>query len=195
MALRGIAGNIAANLSTHGTIETIMRLGDIIEVLSADRYTVKLTGGEGGFIGRFVSVSAEDGVIIGVIIGLTHSVREEVLGFLAPDEKVKYQPYIEDYKKSYAIIRGLGRLSDGGGRAGSYVIDKPPRIDDPVEPASHDEIVRFHTVHGKPGAPYLRAMRDVLDAPVILSMTGQIEAAIPESGNMLHLVRRYVKRT
>jgi hypothetical protein len=35
----------------------------------------------------------------------------------------------------------------------------------------------------------------MLDVPVILSMTEQIEAVIPESGNMLHLVRRYVKRT
>ncbi len=172
-----------------------MRLGDIIEVSSVDRYTVKLTDDEGGFIGRFVSMPAKESAIIGVITGLTHSVREELLGFLAPDEKVKYQPYIEDYKNSYAIIRGLGRLPDGGDRAGRYTLDKPPRIDDPVEPASRDEIVRFHTVHGKPCAPYLHAIRDMLDVPVILSMTEQIEAVIPESGNMLHLVRRYVKRT
>jgi hypothetical protein len=156
-----------------------MRLGDIIEVSSADRYIAKLTDEDSGFIGRFVSMPAKESAIIGVITGLTHSVREEMLGFLAPDEKVKYQPYIEDYKNSYAIIRGLGRLPD----------------DDPVEPASRDEIVRFHTVHGKPGAPYLHATRDVLDAPVIVSMTEQIEAAIPESGDMLHLVRRYVTRT
>ena len=172
-----------------------MRLGNIIEVSSADRYIAKLADEESGFIGRFVSMPAKESAIIGVITGLTHSVREELLGFLAPDEKVKYQPYIEDYKNSYAIIRGLGRLPDSGDRAGRYTIDKPPRIDDPVEPASRDEIVRFHTVQGKPGAPYLHAMRDVLDAPVIMSMTEQIEAAIPESGDMLHLVRRYVKRT
>ena len=129
-----------------------MRLGDIIEVSSVDRYTVKLTDDEGGFIGRFVSMPAKESAIIGVITGLTHSVREEMLGFLAPDEKVKYQPYIEDYKNSYAIIRGLGRLPDGGDRAGRYTLDKPPRIDDPLPPSQnvdpkrrlHDTIKRLN---------------------------------------------------
>ena len=172
-----------------------MRLGDIIEVSSADSYIAKLADEDRGFIGQFVSIPAKESVIIGVIAGLAHSVREEMLGFLSPDKKIKYQPYIEDYKNSYAIIRGLGRLPGKGDETDRYMIDKPPHIDDPVEPASHDEIVRFHTVHGKPGARYLHVMQDQLDAPVIMSMTKQIEAAIPESGDMLRLVRRYVKRT
>ncbi|HIE32250.1 MAG TPA: hypothetical protein EYP67_07745 [Methanosarcinales archaeon] len=172
-----------------------MRLGDIIEVSSADRYIAKLADEEVGFIGQFVSIPTKDSVIIGVIDEIAHSVREEMLGFLSPDKKIKYQPYIEDYKNSYAIIRGLGRLSDEGDETDRCTIDKPPHIDDPVESASNDEIARFHTVHGRPGAPYLRAMQDLLDVPVIVSMTKQIEAAVPESGDMLHLVRRYVKRT
>lgn len=168
-----------------------MQLGDIIQVSSADTYIVKLADENTGFIGQFVSISTSDNRIIGVVTGVAHSVREDMLGYLSQDKKIKYQPYIEDYKNSYATIHGLGRLSDDGC---IYMIDKPPHIDDHVEPASSDEIVRFHTIHGKPGAAYMHAIKDRLQSPVIISMIEQLEAAIPDSANILHLVRRYVKR-
>lgn len=169
-----------------------MRLGEIIQVTAADTYLVKLADENSGFIGQFVSISTADAAIIGIITGVTHSVREDMLGYLSQDNKIKYQPYIEDYKNSYCIIHGLGRLS---GEGGVYTIDKPPHIDDPVKPASSDEIVRFHTIHGKPAAAYLHDLQDRLQLPVILSMIEQLERAIPESADMLHLVRRYMKRT
>ena len=169
-----------------------MRLGDIIQVTSAETYIVKLDDENAGFLGQFASISTADAVIIGIVAGVSHSVREDMLGYLSQDKKIKYQPYIEDYKNSYCTVHGLGVLADGGG---TYTIDKPPHIDDPVEPASRDEIVRFHTVGGRPCAPYLHDLKDRLQLPVILKMIEELEDAIPASDEMLGLVRKYMKRT
>ncbi len=170
-----------------------MRLGDIIHVASADTYTVKLCDENSGFAGQFVSISTSYATIIGVVTGVSHSVKEDMVGYLSQDKKIKYQPYIEDYKNSHCTVHGLGTLSDGGGGA-VYAIDRPPHIDDPVKPASPDEIVRFHTAGGRPCAPYLHDLKDRLQSPVILKMIDETGGAVPESGKMLDLVRKYMKR-
>ena len=172
-----------------------MRLGDIIHVASADTYTVKLCDENGGFAGQFVSISTSGAMIIGVVTGVSHSVKEDMVGYLSQDKKIKYQPYIEDYKNSYCTVHGLGTLSDGGGGDGAvYAIDRSPHIDDPVKPASRDEIVRFHTAGKRPCAPYLHDLKDRLQSPVILKMIDEIRDAVPESEKMLDLVRKYMKR-
>ena len=172
-----------------------MRLGDIIHVASADTYTVKLCDENSGFAGQFVSISTSDAMIIGVVTGVSHSVKEDMVGYLSQDKKIKYQPYIEDYKNSYCTVHGLGTLSDGGDGAGAvYTIDRSPHIDDPVKPASRDEIVRFHTAGKRPCAPYLHDLKDRLQSPVILKMIDEIRDAVPESEKMLDLVRKYMKQ-
>jgi len=172
-----------------------MRLGDIIHVASADTYTVKLCDENSGFAGQFVSVSTSDATIIGVVTGVSHSVKEDMVGYLSQDKKIKYQPYIEDYKNSYCTVHGLGTLSDGGGGDGAvYAVDRSPHIDDPVKPASTDEIMRFHTAGKRPCAPYLHDLKDQLQSPVILKMADEIVDAVPESEKMLDLVRKYMKR-
>ena len=173
-----------------------MRLGDIIHVASADTYTVRLGDENQGFAGQFVSISTSDATIIGVVTGVSHSVKEDMVGYLSQDKKIKYQPYIEDYKNSYCTVHGLGTLSndDGGGGGAAYVIERSPHIDDPVNPASPDEIVRFHTAGGRPCAPYLHSLKDRLQSPVILKMIDETQDAVPESENMLNLVRKYMKR-
>ncbi|MEA3281951.1 MAG: hypothetical protein U9Q68_05230 [Euryarchaeota archaeon] len=172
-----------------------MRLGDIIHVASADTYTVKLCDENSGFAGQFVSISTSYATIIGVVTGVSHSVKEDMVGYLSQDKKIKYQPYIEDYKNSYCIVYGLGTLSDGGDGDGAvYAIDKSPHIDDPVKPASPNEIVRFHTAGKRPCAPYLHDLKDQLQSPVILKMIDEIRNVVPESEKMLDLVRKYVKR-
>ncbi|PXF60756.1 MAG: hypothetical protein C4B59_07990 [Candidatus Methanogaster sp.] len=161
---------------------------------SADTYTVKLCDENSGFAGQFVSISMSDATIIGVVTGVSHSIREDMVGYISQDKKIKYQPYIEDYKNSYCTVHGLGTLSDGDGDGAVYAIDRSPHIDDPVKPASHDEIVRFHTAGKRPHAPYLHDLRDRLQSPVILKMIDEIRDAVPESEKMLDLVRKYMKR-
>ena len=168
-----------------------MRLGDIIHVASADTYTVKLCDENVGFAGQFVSISMSDATIIGVVTGVSHSVKEDMVGYLSQDKKIKYQPYIEDYKNSYCTVHGLGTLSDGGA---VYAINRSPHIDDPVKPASPNEIMRFHTTGKRPCAPYLHDLKDRLQSPVILKMIDEIRDAVPESEKMLDLVRKYMKR-
>ena len=171
-----------------------MRLGDIIHVASADTYTVKLCDENVGFAGQFVSISTSGTTIIGVVTGVSHSVKEDMVGYLSQGKKIKYQPYIEDYKNSYCAVHGLGTLSDGGGDDAVYAVDRSPHIDDPVKPAAPDEIVRFHTTGKRPCAPYLHDLKDRLQSPVILKMIDEIRDAVPESEKMLDLVRKYMKR-
>jgi len=171
----------------------LMRLGDIIHVASADTYTVKLGDENSGFAGQFVSISTSGTTIIGVVTGVAHSVKEDMVGYLSQDKKIKYQPYIEDYKNSYCTVHGLGTLSDGGGGA-VYAIGRSPHIDDPVNPASPDEIVRFHTAGKRPCAPYLHNLKDQLQSHVILKMIDEIRDAVPESEKLLNLIRKYMKR-
>ncbi len=75
----------------------LMRLGDIIHVASADTYTVKLCDENCGFFGQFISISTSDATIIGVVTGVSHSVKDDMVGYLSQDKKVKYQPYFVDY--------------------------------------------------------------------------------------------------
>ncbi len=171
-----------------------MQLGDIIHVASADTYTVKLGDENGGFAGQFVLIPTSDATIIGVVTGVSHSVKEDMVGYLSQDKKIKYQPYIEDYKNSYCTVHGLGTLSDGGVGGTVYAIDRSPHIDDPVKPASPDEIVRFHTVGGRLCAPYLHDLKDRLQSYVILKMLDEIRDAVPESEKMLDIIRKYMKR-
>ena len=172
----------------------LMRLGDIIHVASAETYTVKLGDENGGFAGQFVLISTSCETIIGVVTGVSHSVKEDMVGYLSQDKKIKYQPYIEDYKNSYCTVHGLGTLPDDGVDGAVYAIDKSPHIDDPVKPASPGEIMQFHTAGGRPCAPYLHDLKDRLQSQVILKMIDEIRDAVPESEKMLDLVRKYMKR-
>jgi len=67
-----------------------MRLGDIIQVTSAETYIVKLDDENAGFLGQFVSISTSDAVIIGIVAGVSHSVREDMLGYLSQDKKAPF---------------------------------------------------------------------------------------------------------
>jgi hypothetical protein len=166
-------------------------LGDIIRVDDAKTYTAKIPpDAKKEHIGRFVKITKDDGFIVGVIKNITNSIREDLIPYIEPDMAPKYAPYNEDFRNSYYVLHGLGTIWSG---IVSYKVDSPPDVRDKVEILGGEELRPFHTLDGKPCIAYFSTNRE-LPVNVLLSMIDQVEAAYPECGAMLKLVRKYVRR-
>lgn len=169
-----------------------MVLGDVIRIESANTYLVKIPpDAQKESIGRFVKIKKEDGIIVGVIKDITHSIREDLIPYIEPDMQPKYAPFNEDFRNSYYVIQGLGVIRGGTVK---YDIDSPPDIRDRLLPLSLEELKEFHTINGKPSIAYFHANRDALDSNVLLFMAEQIEKQYPECCPMLKLIKKYIAR-
>jgi len=170
-----------------------MILGDIIRVEGNDTYIVKIPA-DGSImepLGKFVKINRKGDPVIGVIKGVIHGIREELLPYVAPEKQPKYLPYDEDFRESYYIIHGLGVLNAKGP---VFRVDVAPRVKDPAEPLGRDEVRSFHYSNGKPSIAYFSKLKNVLGVNVLLSMIWQIEECLPESRGMLRLVRKHIER-
>ncbi len=166
-------------------------LGDIIQVDDANTYIAKIppdSKKEG--IGRFVKITKDDGFIVGIIKNITNSIREDLIPYIEPDMAPKYAPFNEDFRNSYYVLHGLGTIFGG---IMKYDVNSPPDVRDKVEILGDEELKSFHTLNGKPCIAYFNTNRE-LPVNVLLSMIDQVEAAYPECGAMLKLVRKYVRR-
>ncbi|MCZ7393943.1 MAG: hypothetical protein ABOK23_10095 [Candidatus Methanoperedens sp.] len=169
----------------------MMALGDIIRVENANTYLVKIPpDAQKERIGRFVKIKKDDGIIIGVIKNITHSIREDLIPYIEPDMQPKYAPFNEDFRNSYYVIHGLGVMSKGEAK---YELDSPPDVRDCVEILNPDELREFHTSNGKPSIAYFHTNTE-LDKKVLFSMLAQLETQFPECTAMLRLVRKYIER-
>jgi len=169
-----------------------MVLGDIIRVDDANTYIVKIQpDGQKERIGRFVKIKKDDGIIVGVIKNITHSIREDLIPYIEPAMQPKYAPFNEDFRNSYYVIHGLGVIRNG---SVEYNIDSPPDVKDTIDILKNEELKQFHIINGKPSVAYFHANRDALPRNVLLSMVGQVEAGFPECSAMLRLVRKYIER-
>lgn len=169
-----------------------MVLGDIIRVDDANTYVVKIQpDARKERIGRFVKIEKYDGIIVGVIKNITHSIREDLIPYIEPAMQPKYAPFNEDFRSSYYVIHGLGTIRSG---SVEYTIDSPPDVKDTIDILKTEELKQFHIVNGKPSVAYFHTSRDALPRNVLLSMVGQVEAGFPECSAMLKLVRKYIER-
>ncbi|MGB8218491.1 MAG: hypothetical protein WCE94_14435 [Candidatus Methanoperedens sp.] len=169
-----------------------MVLGDIIRVDDANTYVVKIQpDARKERIGRFVKIEKDEGIIVGVIKNITHSIREDLIPYIEPSMQPKYAPFNEDFRNSYYVIHGLGVIRNG---SVEYNIDSPPDVKDTIDVLKIDELKQFHILNGKPSVAYFHASRDALPKNVLLSMIGQVEAGFPECSAMLRLVRKYIER-
>lgn len=169
-----------------------MVLGDVIRVDDVNTYAVKIPpDAQKECIGRLVKIKRNDGIIVGVIKNITHTIREELIPYIEPDMQPKYAPFNEDFRNSYYIVHGLGTIRSG---IVKYSIDSPPDIGDDLLPLSRDEVKEFHTAGGKPSIAYFQANRDMLDRAVLLGIIEQVEGCYPECCAMLKLVRKYIER-
>lgn len=169
-----------------------MVLGDIIRVDDANTYVVKLPpDARKERIGRFVKIEKDEGIIIGVIKNITHSIREDLIPYIEPSMQPKYAPFNEDFRNSYYVIHGLGVIRNG---SVDYNIDSPPEVKDTIDILKTEELKQFHIMNGKPSVAYFHVNRDALSRNVLLSMVGQVETGFPECSAMLRLVRKYIER-
>ena len=168
-----------------------MIIGEIIKVEDAQKYVVKVPpDAKKERIGRFVKIPKDDGFIVGVIKNITNSVREDLIPYIEPDMAPKYAPFNEDFRNCYYVFHGLGTIFSG---IITYDVDSPPDVRDRVEILGREELRSFHTLDGKPCIAYFNTNRE-LPVNVLLSMLDQVEAAYPECGAMLKLVRKYIRR-
>jgi len=168
-----------------------MAIGEIIKVEDAQTYVVKVPpDARKERIGRFVKIIKDDGFIVGVIKNITNSIREDLIPYIEPDMAPKYAPFNEDFRNSYYVLHGLGTICCG---VIKYDVDSPPDSRDKVEILGNEELRAFHTKDGKPCIAYFNTNRE-LPVNVLLSMLDQVEAAFPECGAMLKLVRKYIRR-
>jgi len=169
-----------------------MVLGDIIRVEDAYTYLVKISpDAQKEGIGRLVKIRKHDGIIVGVIKNITHTIREELIPYINPDMQPKYAPFNEDFRNSYYVIHGLGMINRGSVK---YDIESPPDIRDTLELLTTNEVREFHTINGKPSVAYFHANRDALDKKILLCIADQIGLQCPECGSMLRLVRKHIER-
>lgn len=168
-----------------------MVIGDIIRVEDARTYVAKISPDvKKERIGSYIRIKKDDGLIIGVIKNITNSIREDLIPYISPELQPKYAPFNEDFRNSYYVLYGLGRISGG---IIKYDIDSPPDVRDNVEILSYEELRSFHTLDGKPCIAYFNMNRE-LPVNVLFSMLDQVEAAYPECVPMLKLVRKYIRR-
>jgi len=169
-----------------------MILGDIIRVEDASTYAAKIPPeARKERIGRFVKIQIDNGIIVGVIKNIMHTIREELIPYIEPEMQPKYAPFNEDFRHSYYIIQGIGTIEHGVVR---YEIYSPPDVKDTVELLDRKELRQFHTLNGKPSIAYFHSIRDSLDRSILLHMTEQVEIQYPECSEMLRLVRKYIRR-
>ncbi|MCZ7358141.1 MAG: hypothetical protein O8C66_09495 [Candidatus Methanoperedens sp.] len=169
-----------------------MVLGDIIRVENANTYLVKIPpDAKKEHIGRLVKIEKEDGIIVGVIKNISHTIREELIPYIEPDMQPKYAPFNEDFSNSYYIVHGLGVIRNG---IVKYDIDSPPDIRDKLEILSPDELRAFHTNNGKPSASYFHTSREMLDKRILLCIAEQVEEQYPECSAMMRLVKKHIER-
>lgn len=166
--------------------------GDIIRVEDANTYIVKIPpDAQKERIGRFVKIRKNDGIIVGVIKNITHSIREDLIPYIEPQMQPKYAPFNEDFRNSYYIIHGLGQMQNG---IATYSIDSPPDVRDNIDTLSPAELKEFHNINGKPSIAYFHSSWDALTKNVLIGMADQIEVQYPECKAMLKLVRKYIER-
>ena len=169
-----------------------MVLGDVIRVDDASTYLVKIPPDvRKECIGRLVKIKKDDGIIVGVIKNITHTVREELIPYIGPNMQPKYAPFNEDFRNSYYTVHGLGTIRNG---ISKYSIDSPPDIGDELLLLDPAEVREFHTISGRPSIAYFLANRDMLDRTVLLGIAEQVEKHYPECSAMLKLVRKYIER-
>lgn len=167
-------------------------LGDIIRVDDANTYIAKIQpDAKKEHIGRFIKISRDDGIIVGVVRNITNSIPEDLIPYIDPEFAPKYAPFNTDFRNSYYVIHALGTIY---GRIVKYSVDSPPEVRDKVEILGKDEFRSFHTKDGKPSIAYFHASSEILSQHVLVSMIEQIEAQFPESKAMLNLVRKYIMR-
>lgn len=176
-----------------------MKVGSIVQVRSFSEYTVKIPLEENdGYVpvsmvpaGTYVSIRSALGLVVGIVTGVRHDIKEEYLPYLSEQKQEVFVPYVNDFRNSYLDITGIGNVqSDKASQNLSYA----PAVNDVVELMDKDAIRAFHMPGGKPGFSYYKSVSSKLDPAIMCLAIDWVSESLPECRPMLAAIKKYTER-
>lgn len=176
-----------------------MKVGTVIQVKSFSEYIVKAPLEEcDGYVaascipaGTYVSVKSAQGSVIGIVAGVQHDIKEEYLPFISEEKREVFIPYVNDYRSSYLMIKGIGNIKDG---KAIQSLAFAPVVNDVAEIMDRDGIRAFHMPDGRPSFSYYRKLSSSLEPAIVSVVIDRLAEAIPESRAMLDALKKYTER-
>ncbi len=159
-----------------------MLLGSVVAVDGLDRYVVAASGNEKSSVGSFVEVASSQ-KIVGIIVGYTNTIKEELIPYMHRQMREKYLPYNLELERSYYDVLGVGTTAVKG-------VSIPPCIGDEVHILPNEQVQRFHKAHG---AYYLTQKKESIGRDVALLIVERLEMAMPERQRALELIKRHIR--
>jgi len=170
-------GGVSSLLAGDGVL-----LGSVVAVDGLDRYVVDASEEGKSSVGSFVEVASSQ-KIVGIIVGYTNTIKEELIPYMHRQMKEKYLPYNMELERSYYDVLGVGTSAVKS-------VSIPPSIGDEVHMLSNEQVQRFHHAHG---AYYLTQKKDTIGRDVALLIVERLEVAVPEQQRALELVKRHIR--
>jgi hypothetical protein len=175
-----------------------MKVGSIVQVRSFSDYLAKVPLEENdGYVaaakvpaGTYVSIKTAQGSVVGIVTGVQHEIKEDLLPFLSGEKQEVFVPYVNDYRSSYLAIHGIGNVH------GSNVLQRlafAPVVNDVVEMMDNKDIRAFHTPGGKPSFSYYRKLSSALDAEILSRAIDHVAMAVPECKPMLSALKKHTE--
>ncbi len=175
-----------------------MKVGSIVQVKSFCDYIVKVPlEADDGYVpvsripaGTYVSVRSKDGYIIGIVIDVLHTVKEDYLPFMSQEKQEIFMPYASDYRSSYLIIKGVGNMQNG---KSIQQLEFAPEVNDPVDMMTKEAIREFHLHDGKPSFTYYKTISMSVQATAICGAIKVLADSMPECQSMLKALKKYTE--
>lgn len=176
-----------------------MKVGTVVQVKSFSDYIVRApVDPDNGYImasavpvGAYVSIKSAEGMVVGVVSDVLHSVKEEYLPYLPREKQDIFLPYMNDMRNSYIVVHGIGHISNG---RPAQSLAFTPVINDVVEVLGPAEIRMFHkSGNGKASFAYYRSLANVLDPAVVSGAIDCASGAMPECVPMLKALKKFTE--
>ena len=176
-----------------------MKIGSIVQVRTFSEYVVRTpVDPSDGYVaassvpqGTYVSISAREGKVVGIVTNVLHNVREDYLPYLPEGKQEVFLPYATDYRSSYLVVAGVGNMIDG---RPAYELSFTPGINDLAETMGPEDIRAFHHQDGKASFAYYRRLQQSLDPAILASAIDCAIRAMPECSPMLKALKKLAER-
>ena len=176
-----------------------MKIGSIVQVRTFSEYVVKTPVDlNDGYLaasgippGTYVSITSNDGRVVGIVTNVLHSVKEDYLPYLPEGKQEVFLPYATDYRSSYLIITGIGNFVEG---KPSHDLTFTPGINDLAEKMETADIRAFHLQDGKASFAYYRKLQKSTDPAIVASAIDSVAKAMPECSPMLKALKKLTER-
>lgn len=175
-----------------------MKVGSIVKVNSFCDYIVKVPlEADDGYMpvsripaGTYVMIRSNGGYIIGIVVEVEHSIKEDYLPFLSQEKQEIFMPYASDYRSSYLIIKGIGNEQGG---ISSQQLTFAPEVNDQVDMMDKDAIRSFHLHDGKPCFTYYKKLSISIKATALCGAIDVLADSMPECKQMLKALKKYTE--